>query len=172
MCEMKRKIFKSDVESLRLQGREIMNSSIDSRFYNRVAAVNAVLSGVSPNVACEWFNMTSRSLTGWVKKVDEQGFESLRDKVRPGAPKKLNTDQMKKLDTIIQRQPTEYGFNVWDGNSLSELIENTFHVKLGVRQCQRLFHKLGYVRIRPQTFPSKGVAQSEARDTFQKKEKK
>ena len=85
---MKRKIFKSDVESLRLQGREIMNSSIDSRFYNRVAAVNAVLSGVSPNVACEWFNMTSRSLTGWVKKVDEQGFESLRDKVRPGAPQK------------------------------------------------------------------------------------
>ena len=39
----------------------MMDATIDSRYYNRVAAVNAVLSGVLPSTAAEWFGMTGRS---------------------------------------------------------------------------------------------------------------
>ncbi len=133
-----------------------MESSIDSRYYNRVAAVNAVLSGVAPSVAAGWFGMTGRSLSGWVKKADELGFESLRDKPRTGAPSKLNPHQIEMIDEMIQSAPAKYGVRVWDGPSLSEVIKRKFGVALGVRQCQRLFRKLGYSRLRPGTYPSKG----------------
>ena len=169
---MKRKIFKSDIETLKEEGRKIMESSIDSRFYIRVAAVNAVLHGVPPAKAASWFGMTGRSLTGWVKTVDEEGFEALRDKQRPGAPPKLNASQLAEIDKMLQGDPADFDCKVWDGPSLSAAIKRSFGVDLGTRQCQRLFHKLGYARVRPQTYPSKGYEQTEARDSFQKKEQR
>ena len=166
---MKRRIFKNDIETLRVEGRAIMDSTIDSRFYNRVAAVNAVLSGITPNKAAGWFGMTGRSLAGWVKKVDEFGFESLKDKPRPGAPTKLKPEQIAEIDKILQSNPECHGFRVWDGPTLSALIKQRYNVILGARQCQRLFHKLGYSKVRPQTYPSKDSDNSEERECFQKK---
>lgn len=169
---MKRKVFKSSIEELKEKGRNIMDATIDSRFYNRVAAVNAVLAGVSPTEAAGWFGMTGRSLSGWVKKVDEYGFDSLKDKPRSGAPKKLSPTQLAEIDKMLQDSPSDYGCKVWDGPSLSSVIEQKYDVELSVRQCQRLFHELGYSRVRPQTYPSKDYEQTEARIEFQKKEQR
>lgn len=169
---MKRKIFKSDVDKLIEEGRNIMDATIDSRYYNRVAAVNAVLSGVSPNKAAIWFGMTGRSLTGWVKKVDEEGFGSLKDKPRPGAPSKLNGVQLEEIDKMLQSDPADYGCKVWNGPSLSSVIKQKYEIELSTRQCQRLFRKLGYSRVRPQTYPSKDYEQTEARISFQKKDQR
>ena len=94
----------------------------------------------------------------------------LRVAPRPGAPRKLNENQLKELDKMIQGNPADYGCKVWDGPSLSMVINQTFGVSLGVRQCQRLFHELGFSRIRPQTYPSKDCDQTEERKAFQKKE--
>ena len=167
---MRQKVFKSDVESLLKEGLAIVEETPVSRYYLRVAGVNAVLSGNSSAQAAKWFGVSSRTLNGWVKKVDEQGFESLMDKPRPGAPRKLNENQLKELDKMIQGNPADYGCKVWDGPSLSMVINQTFGVSLGVRQCQRLFHELGFSRIRPQTYPSKDCDQTEERKAFQKKE--
>ena len=64
------------------------------------------------------------------------------------------------------------GYKTWDGNSLSDYINKTFNVELSVRQCQRLFHELGYSLIRPQSYPSKGFEDTEERQLFKKNEKK
>lgn len=168
-ADMRQKVYTSNVETLKEEGRRIMDATIDSRYYNRVAAVNAVLSGVLPSTAAEWFGMTGRSLSLWVKKADEQGFESLRDRPRPGAPKRLSDSQIEYVDRMLQGAPSDYGCQVWDGPNLSAAIKRTFGVELGTRQCQRLFHKLGYSKIRPQTFPSKDAERTEERESFQKK---
>lgn len=170
-ADMRQKVYSSDVETLREEGRRIMEETIDSRYYNRVAAVNAVLSGILPSTAAGWFGMTGRSLSLWVKKADEQGFESLRDQPRPGAPKRLSDSQIEEVDRMLQRAPSDYGCQVWDGPSLSAAIKRAFGVELGTRQCQRLFHKLGYSKIRPQTFPSKDAEQTEERESFPKKDR-
>ena len=83
---MRKKVFRSDVSKLREEGLRIVQENGVSRYYFRVSAVNAVLSGQSSLQVCEWFGISSRSLNGWVKKVDEQGFKSLEDKPRPGPP--------------------------------------------------------------------------------------
>lgn len=169
-CGMRKKIFKSDVSKLREEGLRIAQESGVSRFYFRVSAVNAVLSGQSSLQVCKWFGVSSRSLNGWVKKVDEQGFESLMDKPRSGSPSKLNEEQLAEIDRMIQSSPENQGIKVWDGPSLSSVIKQRFGIELGVRQCQRLFHKLGFSKIRPQTYPSKDNEHTEEREAFQKKE--
>ena len=169
---MRKKVFRSDIGKLREEGLRIVQENGVSRYYFRVSAVNAVLSGQSSLQVCEWFGISSRSLNGWVKKVDEQGFKSLEDKPRPGTPSKLNKEQLAEIDKMIQSSPEDYGIKVWDGPSLSSVIKQHFNIELGVRQCQRLFHKLGFSKIRPQTYPSKDAEHTEEREAFPKKEQK
>ena len=103
-----------------------------------------------------------------MKSVDEHGFESLRPKKQPGRPSRLSDYQKKSIKDDIIKGPAEFGFNVWDGKTLSEHIEKKYGVSLKVRQCERLFHELGFSLIRPQTFPSKGEKDNPAREAFKK----
>ena len=59
------------------------------------------------------------------------------------------------LSEFEEDNPKKYGFNVWDGPALSAYISREYGVFLCVRQCQRMFHSLGFSLVRPQTFPSK-----------------
>jgi len=38
---------------------------------------------------------------------------------------------------------------LWDGKTLSAFISKEYTIQLGVRQCQRLFHKLGFRYRKP-----------------------
>ena len=69
----------------------------------------------------------------------------------------------------MNSESQDYGYNVWDGPSLSDFISKTFNVVLGVRACQLLMHRLGFNLIRPQTYPSLENPQEEAREDFKKK---
>ncbi|MFA7168557.1 MAG: winged helix-turn-helix domain-containing protein, partial [Sphaerochaetaceae bacterium] len=64
-----------------------------------------------------------------------------------------------------------FGYNVWDGNTLSDHIGKSYGVALQTRQCERLSHELGFSLIRPQAFPAKGGQDSEAREAFKKNSK-
>lgn len=155
-------------EILLEQGKAIMSSSDDSKFHFKVFAVNMVLSGCSASQIGEMAGISKAAITGWVKAVDEQGFEALRTKQRPGRPRKLSDEQLSEIDTILQSDPNEQGFKVWDGSSLSAYISKTYNINLSTRQCQRLFHTLGYSHIRPQPYPSKGYEDTEKRAAFKK----
>jgi transposase len=104
----------------------------------------------------------------WMKSVDEHGFRSLWPKKQPGRPERLSQDQKEKIKDDIAKDPSEFGYNVWDGNTLSNHIGKKYGILLKTRQCERLFHKLGFSLIRPQTFPSKGKENTKAREGFKK----
>jgi len=127
-----------------------------------------VLSGTPASKVGASAGFTKAAVTGWVKTVDEQGFEALMPKRKSGRPPKLTAAQKEKIDEILQTDPEVSGFKVWDGPTLSTYIKESFGIELGVRQCQRLFKELGYSQIRPQTFPSKDQDDSQAREEFKK----
>ena len=104
----------------------------------------------------------------WVKIADEDGFEQLRAVKQEGRPRRLNANQTAEIKDTLNRDPSDYGYKVWDGPSLSSYIKGTYDIDLGVRQCQRLFHELGFSLIRPQTYPSIGEQNQEERDGFKK----
>ena len=80
----------------------------------------------------------------------------------------ITEDQYKEIDAVLQTDPKEIGYKNWDGPTLSTYISRKYNVNMSVRQCQRLFHSLGYSHIRPQPYPSKGYEDSEARNEFKK----
>ncbi|WP_258188323.1 helix-turn-helix domain-containing protein [Candidatus Hakubella thermalkaliphila] len=43
----------------------------------------------------------------------------------------------------------DYDQNLWDGVLLSHHLQKHYGISLGVRQCQRLFHQLGFTLQRP-----------------------
>lgn len=169
---MNKRKYRTNPDELLAQGQAIMSSSDESRFLFRVFAVNMVLAGTPASQVGASAGFTKAAVTGWVKTVDEQGFEALRPQKRAGRPAKLTADQLKSIDAALQDDPNNYGYKVWDGPSLSAYIREKFKIEIGVRQCQRLFHNLGYSRIRPQPFPSKGYEDTEEREAFKKNETK
>jgi len=168
---MNNRKFKTDPKELLRQGQEIMSSSDESKYYFRVFSVNMVLSGMTVEKVAQSANVTSVSVSNWVKNADENGFESLKNKEKTGRPNKLSEEQLTEINTILQEDPNTHGFKVWDGPSLSALIMNKYDVDYSVRNSQRLFHKLGFSHIRPRCFPSKGFEDTEQRQAFKKNTK-
>ena len=155
-------------EILLAQGQAIMSSSDESKFLFRVFAVNMVLSGTSASDVGASAGYSKAAVTGWVKTVDEKGFDALRPQQKSGRPPKLSPEQLTEIDRVLQNEPSSYGFKVWDGPTLSSYIKSQYHIDMGVRQCQRLFHSLGYSQIRPQPYPGKGYEDSQEREEFKK----
>ena len=149
---MNNRKYHTNPDELLAQGQAIMSSSDEARYLFRVFAVNMVLAGTPASQVGASAGFTKAAVTGWVKTVDEQGFEALRPH--------------------LQDDPNDHGFKIWDGPALSAYIKAKYDIEIGVRQCQRLFHRLGYSRIRPQPFPSKGYEDTEEREAFKKNETK
>lgn len=160
--------FISDKQALIDEGKRIVSMSDDAKFLRKVTIVNLMLNGASASSLSPSCGETTRTLISWMKSVDEKGFEALRPKKQPGRPNKLSNEQKEKIKDAILLPPEDSGYTVWDGPTLSDYIRKTFGIDLGVRQCQRLFHKLGFSQIRPQTFPSKDKEEDPRRDAFKK----
>jgi len=95
-----------------------------------------------------------RSISNWIKKVNEAGtIEVLKVTKRTGRKKKLGANEVENIKMVLQKEPELSGIatNIWDGKNLSEYIQKTYSISLGVRQCQRLLRKLrlGSTRVIP-----------------------
>ena len=165
---MNTRIFKSDKQQLINEGRRIVTLSDDAKYLRKVTIVNLMLNGATASSLSACCGETPRTLTSWMKAVDEHGFEALRAKKQTGRPCKLSSEQKEKIKDAILSDPNVYGYNIWDGPSLSDYIHKAYSVTLGVRQCQRLFHELGFSQIRPQAFPSKDHEEDPRREEFKK----
>ena len=127
-----------------------------------------ILSGTSASDVGRSAGISKVTVTNWVKTVDEHGFESLRVKKQSGRPSKLSTEQLQEMDAALSKKASEFGYKVWDGPTLSGFILDKYGITLSVRQCQRLFHELGYSLILPRSFPSKGYEDTETRKAYKK----
>ena len=161
--------YKTNPADLLAEGQLIVNSTVDAKYQHKVEMVNLVLSGLTPSYLSTYCGDSKNTITLWVKIADEQGFEALKVKKQSGRPSKLTSEQIDEIRSVLEEDnPKKYGHNVWDGPSLAAYIGKTYSVTLCVRQCQRLFHNLGFSLVRPQTFPSKGEQNQEERSEYKK----
>ncbi|WP_416176985.1 helix-turn-helix domain-containing protein [Dialister sp.] len=154
---MNNRKYHTDPEELLRQGKEIMSSTDDARFHFRVFSVNMVLSGLPASQISKLAGVSKMTVSSWVKIADEKGFDALKLKGHKGRPSKLTDGQLKEIKQILTSEPKQYGYNVWDGPSLSDYISSKYNITLSVRQCQRLFHSLGFSLIRPPTISIQGI---------------
>ena len=158
-----------DPNTLLEQGKNIVTENADVKFIYRVSMVNLILSGMSPKTLSEFCGYSERTLQNWLKNVDESGWETLMSVKQNGRPCRLTDSQISSLHDTVKSDPEDFGYHVWDGQTLFGYIYSEFGIDYGVRACQYLLHRMGFSLIRPQTYPSLEDPDDEARDDFKKK---
>jgi transposase len=150
-------------EQIKKKIQEYFRKNEEAKFIHRLHGI--LLKIDNKDTACQTiadlFGHSSRTISNWINKVNETGdIEVLRDKIKPGRNTKLNMNQLVIIKDTLQKAPELSGIsaNIWDGKSLSFYIEKEFKIALGVRQCQRLFKKLGFSLKRARPIVSKGDA--------------
>jgi transposase len=145
------------MQRLRLQDPKKINRKID-KFLNNDPESKFI------------FRLCSlKMFANWIHKINQQGdVEVLRDREKPGRTARLGEDQLEILKVNLQQTPRELGVdaNLWDGKALSHYIKKTFGIELQVRQCQRLFRRLGFSLKRARTVVAN--ADPKAKKAFKK----
>lgn len=121
------------------------------RYYHRLHVVLLVLRGYSCYEAAKLYGDSPRSVEYWVHRLLRQGLAGLQEEDRPGRPSRLSESDKERLRTELGQSPRALGYdqNLWDGKLLAHHLAQRYGVRLGVRQCQRLFHRLGFTLQRP-----------------------
>ena len=155
------------MRQLQVQDSEVMTVAIqqeigrseESRYDHRLHGLLLVANGQSCRGVAELLGEAATTIQRWVHRFEQGGFEALRDGERPGRPRVLEDRQWRQLQRDLRRSPQAFGLaeNLWDGRLVSEHLRQHYGVDLSVRQCQRIFHQMGF-RLRK---PRPQVAQSD-----------
>jgi transposase len=152
---MKRLII-PDTETFIAAVQDEISRTPEGRYFHRLHVVLHVLQGASSYEAARLYGNSPRSVQYWVGKLISAGLLGLWDKERPGRPRRFSAKDEQKLRNEIRRSPRELGYdqNLWDGSLLSHHLKKHYTIALSVRQCQRLFHQLGFTLQRPRRYAS------------------
>ena len=163
-----RKLEIEDAALMRMAIQDEIHRSEESRYDHRLHGVLLVSSGLSCYEVGEVFGQSPRTVQYWVRRFDLSGFAGLQERERPGRPSALDAKTLEEVGAELRRNPRDLGYmqNLWDGKLLSHHLSEKYGVKLGVRQCQRLFRKLGFRRRKPRPLIAK--ADPEAQRAFKK----
>ena len=131
--------------SLPEQSRALLQQEInrhqDSRYDHRLHCVLLVASGLSSEKVAGLFGDSPRTLINWIRRFDRKGLAGLAEGNHSGRPARLSAEQLEEVRQWVRQSPTDVGLeaNLWDGKSLSACLQKHYDLRLGVRQCQRLF---------------------------------
>lgn len=146
-----RKLKIADVETFIAAIQDEISRTPKGRYYHRLyVALHALKTG-NPYEAARIYDHSPHSVYNWIHRLTTGGLAGLQEGKRPGRPRSLSPSQEQKLCKQLLLSPREFGYdqNVWDGPLLSYHLEKSFSVRLQVRQCQNLFHRLGFSLQRP-----------------------
>jgi transposase len=149
-------VINGEVMCLAIQ-QEIARSP-DARYDHRLHGLLLVSRGLSCHQAADYLGEHPVTVQRWVKRFNAQGFAGLQEGVRSGHPRQLSPEQLVAVGGDLRHSPRELGYeqNLWDGKLLAHHLAVGYAVNLGVRQCQRLFHQLGFRRRKPRGVIAKG----------------
>lgn len=149
------------------QINSFINNDPESKFIYRLCSLKMFIndSSCSAEKLGDIMRASPRTIANWIHSINDTGqIDVLRDKEKPGRNSRLTDQQLLEIQDAIQLHPAALGLdaNLWDGKSLSHFIKKKYKVLLGVRQCQRIFKKLGFTLKRGRTMVANGDEQKKS----------
>ena len=146
-----RKLEVQDAEIMKVAIQQEIVRSEESRYDHRLHGVLLVCAGRSCYEVADLLGHSPRTIEYWVERFEQSGFSGLADGDKQGRPASLDEKSRKRLNEELRKSPHQFGYgqNLWDGKLLSHHLEVAHGIRLGVRQCQRLFSDLGFRRRKP-----------------------
>lgn len=140
-----------DVDTFKAAIQEEISRTPEGRYFHRLHAVLQVIGGASSYETARLYGDSPRAIEYWVRRLTSKGLQGLLEGDHTGRPARLSASALARLRKDISRSPRELGYNqnLWDGLLLSHHLTQYYSTSLSVRQCQRLFHQLGFSLQRP-----------------------
>jgi transposase len=140
-----------DARTVILGLQDEIRRSQNARYDHRLHAILLVAQGFSARQVAQMMGDSPRTVAYWVNNFLEEGLAGLTELERPGRPPRLSEEQVDEIEDALRMSPSACGLagNLWDGKTLSAFIMQRWGIRLGVRQCQRLFRQLGFRLRKP-----------------------
>jgi transposase len=133
-------------EAVQKEIKNVFKSSENARLIRKIDILALVSNGNHITSVSKLFKISRMSISNWINQANNKGLEALKDKKRSGRKSSITPEIEELLKIDIEKSPLDIGYenNDWDGKLLAHHLKEQYQIKLGVRQCQRLFHKLGF----------------------------
>jgi len=163
-----RKLEVQDKEIMAIAIKQEIMRSEESRYDHRLHGVLLVCQGFSCRQVAGFLGQDPRTVQRWVTRFNDRGFAGLAEFERPGRPSKLKEGYWDQLQYDLRKHPGDFGYaqNLWDGRLLSHHLSEQYGIKIGIRQCQRIFHHMGFRFRKPR--PVIASADPEAKERYKK----
>lgn len=163
-----RRLEITDSEIMRLAIQNEIHRSEESRYDHRLHGVLLACCGLSCYDIAELLGQSSRTVQYWIHRFEKSGFAGLQEGERPGRPAALSETVLQAVGRDLRQEPRLLGYpqTLWDGKLLSHHLKERYNLDLGVRQCQRVFHRLRFRLRKPRSLIAQ--ADPEARSAYKK----
>jgi len=154
-----------DDELMTIAIQQEIRRSEEARYDHRLHGVLLVGQGMNCYEVAQLLGQDPVTVQRWVNRFNERGFAGLHEGERPGRPCCLSGVQWEALAQDLRRSPRDLGHtqNLWDGKLLAHHLAMRYGVRLGVRQCQRIFDRMDFRLRKPRPEIAKGDPQAQAR---------
>jgi transposase len=141
----------ADAATMVLGLQDEIRRSEESRYDHRLHGVLLVAQGLTCPEVSQLLGDAPRSVEYWVRHFEERGLAGLVEGARPGRPQRLSKAQLAEVQAVLRRAPSEVGLSgtLRDGKTLQVWLARRYGVRLGVRQCQRMFRQFGFRLRKP-----------------------
>lgn len=141
----------ADAATVAMGLQDEIRRSEESRYDHRLHGVLLVAQGMNCPEVADLLGDAPRSVENWVRRFEAEGLAGLQEGERMGRPRRLSARRLAEVDALLRKAPREAGMsgNLWDGKTLAAWIKRQYGIRLGVRQCQRLFRQLGFRLRKP-----------------------
>jgi transposase len=145
------KLKYDDPEVVKLILQQEISRSSEARYDHRLHGLLFLSRGMSAYEVADLLGHSPRTIQYWFHRFQEDGLQGLLDAEGRGRRSAFDSHQQKRLGADLRKPPTAFGYpqGQWDGILLSHHIKQAFGLKIGVRQCQRIFHRFGFRRRKP-----------------------
>jgi transposase len=91
------------------------------------------------------------AVSQWMTRAREGGLEALRQRPRPGAPRRLTADQLARLPTLLHQGAEAYGFrgHVWTCGRIAAVIRLEFGISYHPVHVGRLCQAIDWSPQKP-----------------------
>lgn len=107
--------------------------------------------GQKPATVAEQQMVSVPTVYNWHKLWRENGVAGLTNKVRPGRKPKATEEYCLKLEEMLSKEPSEYGyrFAIWTADRLRTHLKQETGIQLSEGRFRALLKKKGYRYRRP-----------------------
>ena len=117
----------------------------------RATVIRLLHLGQKPETVAEQQMVSVPTVYNWHKLWRNNGIEGLTNKARPGRKPKATEEYCLKLEEVLSKEPSEYGyrFAIWTSDRLRAHLEKETGIQLSEGRFRALLKKKGYRYRRP-----------------------